>query len=139
MAHPSAIKDRGLEDDVVAAFHGLDRLRRARLIGGPITFADVEAGDRPTLAAQLRYVPLLVLATAALKELDLWIVASVGLPDQAGHCRPIKLRQMAACQEPNQVRGRDDQLAIAPMHRPTLPAPVSAPAVPQSTSITRSA
>jgi hypothetical protein len=119
MAYPSAIEDGRLEDDVGAKLHLFDRPRspvpvRKVLIGRQV-------GNLATLADQLGDVALLMLPTAALEQLDLGIIAPIRLPDQPGHGRPIQLRQVAARQEPDQVRGGNDQLPITPVHRPTLP------------------
>jgi hypothetical protein len=66
-------------------------------------------------------VPALVHAAAALEELDLGILRAIGLVDQASGSSPIKAREVPALEEPNEVRGSNDEGAVRPpMHALTL-------------------
>jgi len=66
-----------------------------------------------------------VLVAAALEQLDVWVVALVGLVDQPGDGLHLEVRQVAALEKADQVSGREDKLAVwssAPMQLVRRPA-----------------
>jgi len=117
MAHPPPVEHRRLVDDVVAPMHRGNRLCCAFLVRSrPIT---VEPCDPPTLAFQLLDVAHLVPPAAITDQIERRI-REVRLFERAVGHGQIQSRQMAALEEPDQVGRRNDQLPIAPLHRPTL-------------------
>ena len=104
MADPLPVENRRLEDHVVAALHRLDRSGGALLVLHPRVARHRQVGDYTTVVTQMGDVALLVLAAAALEELDLGIfVRSLGLADQSGGRRALELGEVSALEKSDQI------------------------------------
>ena len=118
VADPAPVENRRLVDDVDALSHQAFRVRGALLV----RVVPVVVATDNVQAARLEQVDvaLLVQAAAALEEQDFRVFALTRLVDQTRVGLHLEIGEMPAVQEPDQVRGGNDQLSITAMHHGTL-------------------
>ena len=120
---PVAVKERGLEDDVPTGPHGREGLGLggAQLFGRP-EVPGRDLVDRPAGRAQPLEVGGLVRVAALLHQLELGILPERLLP-LAGDPTQLERREVVAGQEPDQVRGTDDDRPVRVLLHPPPRAP----------------
>ena len=121
MAAPAAVEQRRLVDDVDAAPHRGDRVRlggREAIRGRqPVLRPDVNG---PSFSAQPIEVGALMGVAALLEEDHFRIRTLVRSFPEPVDPAELERRQMAALEEPDEVRGTDDDVVPDQLHGPTL-------------------
>ncbi len=115
---PAAVEEGGLVDDVVtAADRGLGGGGAAAQPFAPILdgLVRVDARDLPSRGFEIGQVALLVGEPALLQDVELRVRAHRP-PHQARRRGQLQSGQVLAGQEPDEVRGREDGLAVDELH-----------------------
>ncbi len=102
MAHPAAVEDRGLEDDVIAAAHRFFSQRSLRLVR--LVLVPGQVRDHATVLTKVVDVALLVRLAAPLEQLYLRILAAIRLVDQPSRRGALQPGQVSTLEEADQVR-----------------------------------
>ncbi len=120
---PASVEERGLEDDVGAALH---RLERRRLGGSQlgrrpeILLGDLD--DAQPSFAQCGQVGRLVQVALLLDQLDRRVIAPERLGPVPEHTPEFQGGQVIAGEEADEVRGADDDRpVVGVLHRRTVP------------------
>jgi len=122
VAEPTTVEEGRLVDRPDAGPHRRHDLRFGGTEGSRRTaFGPRELDDRPALGPQPLEEASFVLVSVLAEDLELGVVAIPGPLPETGEGAELEAGEVVAGEPTGEVGGRDDDLAVDPLHGPRLP------------------